>query len=62
MIHLLPIVKFFHNPLMQLITDSIRKEPGFDELYFRRAVLLNKNNLPGTCPCRLPDSMVPGIP
>jgi len=28
------------------ITDSIRREPGNDGLYFRRAVLLNKNNLP----------------
>jgi len=28
------------------ITDSIRKEPNRDDLYFRRAILLNKNNLP----------------
>lgn len=28
------------------ITDSIRKEPKRDELYFRRAILLNRNNLP----------------
>src|SRR6476646_3450515 len=28
------------------ITDSIKKEPKRDELYFRRAVLLNKNNFP----------------
>lgn len=28
------------------ITDSIKKEPGRDELYFNRAILLNKNNLP----------------
>lgn len=28
------------------LTDSIKKEPKRDELYFRRAVLLNKNNLP----------------
>lgn len=28
------------------ITDSIRKNPGDDALYFRRAVLLNRNNLP----------------
>jgi tetratricopeptide (TPR) repeat protein len=28
------------------VTDSIRKEPGRDDLYFRRAVLLNKNNFP----------------
>jgi tetratricopeptide (TPR) repeat protein len=34
------------QPLFSSITDSIRKEPGRDDLYFRRAVLLNKNNLP----------------
>ena len=28
------------------LTDSIKKEPTRDELYFRRAVLLNKNNFP----------------
>ena len=28
------------------LTDSIKKEPEKDELYFRRAVLLNKNNFP----------------
>ena len=28
------------------LTDSIKKEPARDELYFRRAVLLNKNNFP----------------
>src|SRR5262245_16703019 len=28
------------------ITDSIKKQPKNDELYFRRAVLLNKNNFP----------------
>ena len=28
------------------LTDSIKKEPKRDELYFRRAVLLNKNNFP----------------
>ena len=28
------------------LTDSIKKEPRRDELYFRRAVLLNKNNFP----------------
>jgi tetratricopeptide (TPR) repeat protein len=33
------------KPFMAL-TDSIRKEPGRDDLYFRRAVLLNKNNFP----------------
>ncbi|HZI52728.1 MAG TPA: tetratricopeptide repeat protein [Chitinophagaceae bacterium] len=34
------------QPPYSSLTDSIRKQPGFDELYFRRAVLLNKNNLP----------------
>jgi tetratricopeptide (TPR) repeat protein len=28
------------------LTDSIKDQPKNDELYFRRAVLLNKNNLP----------------
>ncbi len=28
------------------LTDSIKKEPKGDELYFRRAILLNKNNFP----------------
>jgi len=28
------------------LTDSISKFPGNDEIYFKRAVLLNKNNLP----------------
>jgi tetratricopeptide (TPR) repeat protein len=28
------------------LTDSIKKEPQNDELYFRRAILLNKNNFP----------------
>jgi tetratricopeptide (TPR) repeat protein len=28
------------------LTDSITKEPGRDDLYFRRAVLLNKDNFP----------------
>ena len=34
------------QPPYSSITDSIRKEPNRDDLYFRRAVLLNKNNLP----------------
>lgn len=34
------------QPLFSSITDSIRKEPNRDDLYFRRGVLLNKNNLP----------------
>src|SRR6476646_11889897 len=28
------------------LSDSIKKQPKNDELYFRRAVLLNKNNFP----------------
>lgn len=28
------------------LTDSIKKEPKRDELYFRRAILLNQNNFP----------------
>ena len=28
------------------LTDSIKKEPGRDDLFFQRAILLNKNNLP----------------
>lgn len=35
----------YHQPYASL-TDSIKKEPKRDELYFRRAVLLNKNNFP----------------
>jgi tetratricopeptide (TPR) repeat protein len=34
------------NPPYSSITDSIKKNPSNDELYFRRAVLLNKNDLP----------------
>jgi hypothetical protein len=35
------------SPPFRPLTDSIKKEPGNDDLYFRRAVLLNTNNLPG---------------
>src|SRR5688572_22629683 len=41
-----PYDEIFSQPLFSSITDSIRKEPGRDDLYFRRAVLLNKNNFP----------------
>ncbi|HWC53669.1 MAG TPA: hypothetical protein VG676_08810, partial [Chitinophagaceae bacterium] len=34
------------QPPFAPLTDSINKEPERDELYFHRAVLLNKNNLP----------------
>jgi tetratricopeptide (TPR) repeat protein len=33
-------------PPFEGLTDSIRRAPGNDELYFRRAVLLNSNNFP----------------
>ena len=41
-----PYDEILAQPLFSSITDSIKKEPGRDDLYFRRAVLLNKNNLP----------------
>lgn len=41
-----PYDEILSQPLFSSITDSIRKEPNRDDLYFRRAVLLNKNNLP----------------
>jgi len=34
------------QPPYAAITDSIKKEPGRDDLYFNRAVQLNKNNFP----------------
>src|SRR5882762_6598844 len=34
------------QPAYAAITDSIKKEPGRDDLYFNRAVQLNKNNFP----------------
>jgi len=34
------------QPPYATISDSIKKEPDRDDLYFRRAVLLNENNLP----------------
>jgi tetratricopeptide (TPR) repeat protein len=42
----LNLVSCCHNLLLLVISDSIRKEPKRDELYFNRAVLLNKNNFP----------------
>ncbi len=41
-----PYDEILSQPPYASITDSIRKEPGRDDLYFRRAVLLDKNNLP----------------
>jgi tetratricopeptide (TPR) repeat protein len=41
-----PFGKILSQPPYTGITDSINKEPQNDELYFRRAVLLNRNNFP----------------
>lgn len=41
-----PFDEILSQPPYASITDSIRKKPGRDELYFRRAILLNKNNFP----------------
>lgn len=41
-----PFDKIFDQPPYTVLTDSIKKEPQRDELYFRRAILLNTNNLP----------------
>ena len=41
-----PYDEILSQPPFSSITDSIHKEPNRDDLYFRRAVLLNKNNLP----------------
>lgn len=41
-----PYNEILSQPPFASITDSIRKESGRDDLYFRRAVLLNENNLP----------------
>ena len=41
-----PFSEILSQPPYASITDSIRKQPGRDDLYFRRAVLLNKNTLP----------------
>ncbi len=38
--------KILNQPAFVPLTDSIKKEPGRDDLYFRRAVLLNINNFP----------------
>src|SRR5689334_1649716 len=41
-----PYSDILGQPPYEGLTDSIRHEPKNDELYFRRAVLLNSNNLP----------------
>lgn len=40
-----PFSKLLQQPPFSALTDSIRQDPGNDQLYFRRAVLLNSNNL-----------------
>ena len=41
-----PYTDILAKPPFASLTDSIKQEPKNDELYFRRAVLLNTNNLP----------------
>jgi tetratricopeptide (TPR) repeat protein len=41
-----PYAEVLAQPPYQVLTDSIKTEPERDDLYFRRAVLLNKNNFP----------------
>lgn len=41
-----PFGDILSRPPYANLTDSIRKDPQQDALYFRRAVLLNSNNLP----------------
>lgn len=41
-----PFDEILSQPPYSSITDSIKKDSNRDDLYFRRAVLLNKNNLP----------------
>jgi tetratricopeptide (TPR) repeat protein len=41
-----PFEEILSQPPYASLTDSIKDYPKNDELYFRRAVLLNKNNLP----------------
>ena len=41
-----PFAEILKQPPYQSLTDSIKKEPRRDDLYFRRAILLNRNNFP----------------
>ena len=41
-----PFGEILNRPPYAGLTDSIKQEPENDELFFRRAVLLNTNNLP----------------
>lgn len=42
-----PYAAILSRPPFRVLTDSIKKFPEDDGLYFRRAVLLNSNNQPG---------------
>ena len=41
-----PFGEMLSQPPYTLLTDSIKQQPKNDELYFKRAVLLNTNNFP----------------
>jgi len=41
-----PFSALLNQPPFASLTDSIKKEPKKDELYFHRAILLNRNNFP----------------
>lgn len=41
-----PFDEILSNPPYASLTDSIEKQPARDDLYFRRAVLLNSNDFP----------------
>ena len=41
-----PFSDILSRPPYASLTDSIETQPGNDDLYFRRAVLLNRNNFP----------------
>jgi tetratricopeptide (TPR) repeat protein len=41
-----PFDEILARPPYSALTDSIKKEPKRDDLYFKRAILLNKSNLP----------------
>jgi tetratricopeptide (TPR) repeat protein len=41
-----PYQEILNNPPYTMLTDSIKKFPENEELYSRRAILLNQNNLP----------------
>ncbi|MBK6938046.1 MAG: hypothetical protein IPH18_15065 [Chitinophagaceae bacterium] len=41
-----PYSEMLSQPKYASLTDSIKKDPKNEELYFRRAILLNSNDLP----------------